>query len=291
MHAYQKSKGFTIVELIIVVVIIAIMATMTVFGISSWRSRTATTELKNALLSVATAMKAEKNTGNGYPATFPSSYSNSTTVVLELASSTATSYCINAFSKAIPEEQMSISSAYTTPRSGLCSVTSGSAPVIGGTIPDAPLNKDMAPPLSTWTLANGATYSAATGITLGASGTATSPMIRIKGPEVKATIAGNFFATTQSAYVPHQPNGGWQGGIYYYASDAVTSVVNSANGYASNGATQAIALNTWGPGITSTPYSWAIGSNVYYVKLTVTGSAGGYASSDLKVKAISLTLQ
>jgi hypothetical protein len=208
-----------------------------------------------------------------------------------MASSTPTSYCINAFSKVIPEQQMSVSSAYMTPRTGLCSVTSGSAPVIGGTIPDAPLNKDMAPPLSTWTLAGGATYSATNGIVLGAAGTATSPMIRIKGPETSATMGGNFYATTQSAYVPHQPNGGWQGGIYYYAADAVTPVVNSANGYSSNGATQAIALNTWGPGITFNPYSWGIGSNVYYIKLTVVGSSGGYSSSDLKIKAISLTLQ
>lgn len=291
MHSLRKNQGFTIVELILVVVIIAIMATISVFGFSSWRSRTATTELKNALISVATAMKAEKNVSNGYPATFPSSYSNSTSVVLEMASSTPTSYCINAFSKVIPEEQMSISSAFTSPRSGLCSATSGSAVVIGGTIPDAPLGKDMAPPLSTWTLAGGATYSVANGIALGAAGTATSPMIRIKGPETSATIGGTFYATTQSAYVSHQPNGGWHSNIYYYGSDATTAVVNSATGSVNNGLSQAITLNTWGPGITNTPGSWGIGSNVYYIKLILVGSSGGFSSSDLKVKSISLTLQ
>lgn len=291
MHAPRKNQGFTIIELILVVVIIAIMATISVFGFSSWRSRTATTELKNALLSVATAMKAEKNVSNGYPATFPSSYSNSTSVVLEMASSTPSSYCINAYSKAIPEEQMSISSAYTSPRSGLCSTTSGSAVVIGGAIPDAPLGKEMTSPLSSWTLAGGATYSAANGIVLGAAGTATSPMMRIKGTATSANLSGVFYATTQSPYVTWQPNGGWQGNIYYYGSDATTAVVNSGTGATNNGLSQAIALNTWGPGTTNTPWSWAIGSNVYYIKLTLVGSNGGFSSSDLKVKSISLTLQ
>jgi prepilin-type N-terminal cleavage/methylation domain-containing protein len=286
-------KGFTIVELILVVVVIAILATISIFAISSWRTRIATTELNNALIAAASAMKSEKNFGSGYPATFPTSYTSasSNSVVLELASSSASAYCINGYSKAAPEEQMSVSSSYTTPRSGLCPSTSPTAPLIGGTIPDAPTGKDLAPPLSTWTLAGGATYSATNGIVLGAAGTATSPTIRVKGAGTVATISGMFYATTQSPYATHQPNGGWHGGIYYYGNDATTSVVNSANNYASNGATQAIALNTWGPGITYNPYSWGIGSNVYYVKMTLTGSNGGYASPDLKIKSISLVMQ
>ncbi len=290
MYTFSRKQGFTIVELILVVVIIAIMATISIFGISSWRSRTATTELKNALLSVATAMKAEKNVGDGYPATFPSSYSNSSTIVLELASRTTSSYCINGYSKAVPEVQMSVSSSYTTPRQGLCSVTSGSAPIIGGTIPDAPLGKDLAPALSTWTLAGGATYSATNGVALGAGGTAVSPMIRIKGSLTSLSIDGNFYATTQSPYVTFQPDGGWVISIAYFASDATTSVVNSGTGAAANGSAKKIALNQWGGSLPGAS-SFSMGSNVYYVKLTATGSNSGYASPDLKIKAITLTLQ
>ncbi len=290
MQAFYKKKGFTIVELILVVVIIAIMATISIFGISSWRSRTATTELKNALLSAATAMKAEKNVGDGYPATFPSSYSNSSTIVLELASSTATSYCINGYSKVVSETQMSVSSSYATPRQGLCSATSGSAPIIGGTIPNAPLGKDLAPALSTWTLAGGATYSATNGIVPGVGGSAVSPMIRIKGPLASVSVDGNFYATTQSPYVTFQPDGGWVMGIAYFASDATTPVVNSGTGSSSNGAAKKIMLNQWGSSLPSAS-GFSIGSNVYYVKITVSGSSTGYSSPDLKIKAITLTLQ
>lgn len=288
MQIGGAKRGFTIVEVIVVVVVIAILATLSIFGVSSWRARTATTELKNALISAATAMKAEKNISNGYPSAIPSSYSNSSTVVLELASSSPTDYCINAYSKVISEEQFSISSDATTPRAGLCNATSATAPVIGGSIPDAPLGKDLSPPLSEWTLAGGATYSASSGITLGTTGRAYSPKIRIKGTLTKIEMGGTFFATTQSPYAAHQPNGGWQGAINYYDADATTAVVNSGNGYSSNGITQQIALNTWGSGITSNPYRWSMGSNVYYVKLTLYGADTGYASPDLKVKSIYL---
>lgn len=116
----RRTSGFTIVELIIIVVIIALLATITSFGIGSWRSRTATTEVKNALKSVGTAMRNAKNFGSGYPASIPSTYSPQTGVTVTYMSGSATAYCVRGTSVDVSSVVYYMSNSYSEPKTTAC---------------------------------------------------------------------------------------------------------------------------------------------------------------------------
>ncbi len=114
------NSAFTIVELIIVITVIAMLAGMTIFAFGSWRSRTATTEVTNALSGVASAMKNELTFTNAYPTSIPSSYSGNSGVTVTYVSGDATNYCIEGVSKAVTSIKMFISSTNTKPQYGTC---------------------------------------------------------------------------------------------------------------------------------------------------------------------------
>lgn len=65
---HLRGNGFTIIELIVVIVAIAVLASMSVFGYSSWRLRTARTEVKNELMNASLALQQNVNLTNTYPA-------------------------------------------------------------------------------------------------------------------------------------------------------------------------------------------------------------------------------
>lgn len=120
MRAYRNQSGVTVVELLVVIVIIVLLATLTVFSISAWRERTAETEVKNDLLNAAAAMEDYKNFNSGYPATLPSSFTAGKNVTVTLASSTPTTYCIQAQSTVITTVVYNIKSDDPTPRTTAC---------------------------------------------------------------------------------------------------------------------------------------------------------------------------
>ena len=90
----MKKNGFTIVELMIVIVVIAILAGIAIFGYASWRSSTIETALSSDLSSAASAMKQELNFNNTYPTTIPKSYRGSTDISVKWANSSK--FCMEA---------------------------------------------------------------------------------------------------------------------------------------------------------------------------------------------------
>ena len=80
----QLAKGFTIVELFVVVSSIVVLASITVFGFGSWRERTAKTEVKNELVNASNALKDNLNFNNTYPVsgTLGTVYSPKSRVIL-----------------------------------------------------------------------------------------------------------------------------------------------------------------------------------------------------------------
>lgn len=106
----MKHKGFTVVELIIVIVVIGILAGISVIGYGTWRDRAAKTEVMSDLRNASLAMNNYRNFNNAYPActTTPTCaaaladvgfvQSPNVTVTLK-TTSTATTFCINGSSK------------------------------------------------------------------------------------------------------------------------------------------------------------------------------------------------
>ena len=116
----KRQYGFTLVELLVVVTVIVVLATITIFAFGSWRQRTAKTEVKSALSAAAAAMKTEKNFGAGYPLALPSSYSpGSGVTVTYKAGGTATSYCLDGVSVAVPSVTMHVTETQQ-PVDGVC---------------------------------------------------------------------------------------------------------------------------------------------------------------------------
>lgn len=66
--------GFTIVELIVVVVVIGILVAIMVVGYGSWRHSSITAKVKSDLNSVASAMESYRTFNNAYPVSVPTTY-------------------------------------------------------------------------------------------------------------------------------------------------------------------------------------------------------------------------
>lgn len=116
----RLTVGFTIVELLVVIVVIGILAMVTVFSMNGWRERTARNGVQNDLKAASTAMENEKNFNNGYPAWLPASFKPSDDVTVTVKLSTPTSYCIEGTSKTVPTVLYSISSDSKTPVANGC---------------------------------------------------------------------------------------------------------------------------------------------------------------------------
>ena len=98
MHIFDQKqrrlKGFTIVELIVVVSIVAILATISIVGYGSWRTSAISAQIKSDLNAIAAAMEDSRTFNNGYPTTLPDTVTPSENISVVLASgSTAAAYC------------------------------------------------------------------------------------------------------------------------------------------------------------------------------------------------------
>lgn len=115
-------KGFTVVELLVVVAIIVTLTALLIFAFGDWRKRTADTEVKTALNSLATSLKNERNFKNAYPTTaqgIPATYKPSDGVTIGYTGTT-TSYCASGTSTAESTVVWYISSTNQVPSKTAC---------------------------------------------------------------------------------------------------------------------------------------------------------------------------
>lgn len=95
----KNTEGFTLVEMIVVVVVIAILSGISLVGYNEWEKNSITAQLKSDLNNVASAMENARNFGSGYPLTPPNTFKPSSGVTLSGGGSAdGKSYCINATS-------------------------------------------------------------------------------------------------------------------------------------------------------------------------------------------------
>lgn len=82
----KENLGFTIVEILIIIVIIGILAAVSSVGYRGHQHRVADSTIKHDLKSASTAMEAIRNTSNGYPTELTESIRSSPKIALNLKS-------------------------------------------------------------------------------------------------------------------------------------------------------------------------------------------------------------
>lgn len=115
-----QQQAFTVVELVIIIAVIGILATVTIFGFGSWRTRTAETEVNTALKSLSSSLDNERTFNSEYPASIPDSFHPSSGVTTTY-SSTSTSYCASGKSVAVPSVMLYITNTRNTASKTPCS--------------------------------------------------------------------------------------------------------------------------------------------------------------------------
>ena len=121
-------SGFTIIELIVVVAIIGILASVVIIGYGAWQKNTATSVLKSDLSQAATSLQSARNfsgpTNSGYPTTLPSTFVASQGVQVSGGGRFGgTSYCVAATSSKYSDLTYYVSDKQATPAQGDCSTS------------------------------------------------------------------------------------------------------------------------------------------------------------------------
>lgn len=119
----EPQKGFTIVEIIMITVGIAILATITLVSFGSWQEDVQTTVVRHDMSNLATALENYRNFNNAYPTALSSvsqSFTVSNDVTVNVATLTTSGYCIEGRSNNMPSVIYSIRSSNHTPTAGVC---------------------------------------------------------------------------------------------------------------------------------------------------------------------------
>jgi prepilin-type N-terminal cleavage/methylation domain-containing protein len=276
-------SGFTIVEIIIVVTVVAILAGITTVAYNGFTDRARTTALEADLTTAAKRLTVSRNQeGRGlrFPDSIPSDFQPSSGNVLQLTHTGSNDrFCINGYGTK-ENIRLSYDSQSATIRPYLCGGYAIGSPS-GGAVPTAPTNTNLAGDFSTWSTSTGAIYHGASGeirLSETTAGSAYSPLIRIDGAS-RARLSVEAYATKPSPQAT--PNTQVYFGSSYF--DAAGNPVQNTSNYTGNGNAQVLPLNEW------KSFSWVTptGPNVMYVRFNINSNPGG-RTSDNRFRSLSI---
>lgn len=117
----NKKSGFTLVELIIVIVMVGILAGITIVGYGDWNGRLARDSVKSELKLAAVSIEQAKNFGSGYPQGVPNTFKSGESVAVAGGGSTdGQSFCLQAGSTKASGVVYYIDGPNKEPQSGRC---------------------------------------------------------------------------------------------------------------------------------------------------------------------------
>ena len=92
----KNSAGFTLIELIVCVIIIAILASVSVIGYNKWNESINRSKIETDLRQAASSMENYKSNNNSYPDSLPESFEPSEGVTVEVFFIGDNSFCLDA---------------------------------------------------------------------------------------------------------------------------------------------------------------------------------------------------
>lgn len=116
-------KGFTIVELLVVIVVISILAGVVIVGYGAWRKDIALSSVKSDLTAALSSMESARSfSKEGYPAALPNTFSSSQGVTVTYKSGSGKGFCVEGVSSALSGVVYHIDTAAgdKTPVEGTC---------------------------------------------------------------------------------------------------------------------------------------------------------------------------
>jgi len=296
-QTFKKTKGFTIIELVVVVVVMGILSAIVTLSYSSWKQTTITAQLKSDLSNASMAMENYRNFNNVYPSSIPDNMNPSEGVTLSGGSSDGgKTYCVSASSEANEDLVFHITSFNSNdPQEGACSLSATSQYTLtltagtGGTVSGAgtfdigTVRTITATPssyysFSSWTGSTGCSGTASHTITMDAnkSCTANFTPTAIATPSAPTVSASTVGATTTWSWGAASCPGNTARYQYRYTispSGYDSGLVTTANTSvafttSTEGQTYAVSVQAqcYNP-ITSSSWSTA-GSASYYRPLT-----------------------
>lgn len=122
MFKKLRRFGFTLVELLVIISVIGILASVTSLGYINWRKSAYDTQVKNDLKMAANAMENERNfSDTGYPTmSLPVSFKQDNEVNISLENRDPSSFCIEASHKKDASIKFYITNTSSEPIVGNC---------------------------------------------------------------------------------------------------------------------------------------------------------------------------
>ena len=199
----SESKGFTIVELIVIISIIGILAAIGIVSYNGWRQSTNVTQLKSDLNGVSAAMENARTFGDSYPESVPSTFTPSRGVTLFGGSTDGgKTYCVTAVNSQFPTVYYHIDSTGIDQgaQSGSCSLNLVTTAGSGGNATQSgngtySLNDT---PTITATANSGYIFSSWTG-SIGCSGTAIHTITMNASKSCTANFISDAYTLTYTA--------------------------------------------------------------------------------------------
>lgn len=134
-------KAFTIVELLVVIIVIAILATLSVFAYTGIQKKATASKMTSELTQVKKAAEVDKPHFSGYPTTFPEDTQamvsqDSTTVFHYYQRVGGRGFCADAYSIKYTDLHYHVDDTTDTVQEGLCSENTYTPPPSDGTMAD-----------------------------------------------------------------------------------------------------------------------------------------------------------